>query len=168
MSHRPLLVLAIVLAACTSLPAQAQWKWRDKSGVVQYSDRPPPRDVAAKDILERPAAPVETRVAARPSTPASAPPAAPGASTPAGVDPELQARRRKVEEDAKAKARADQDKAAAVRAEDCQRARAHMRTLTDGGRLARTDAKGERVILDDQARAEEVARAREVISRVCE
>lgn len=168
MSHRPLFALAVLLAACASLPAQAQWKWRDKSGVVQYSDRPPPRDVAAKDILERPTAPVQARAAAGPGTPASAPAAAAGASVPAGVDPELQARRRKVEEEAKAKARADQAKAEAVRAEDCQRARAHMRTLTDGGRLARTDDKGERVILDDEARAQEVARAREVISRVCE
>jgi len=44
---------ALVLCA---LPAQAQWKWRDAAGHVQYSDLPPPSGTPEKDILGRPAA----------------------------------------------------------------------------------------------------------------
>ena len=36
------------------LPAEAQWKWRDKGGHVQYSDLPPPAGTPDQDILARP------------------------------------------------------------------------------------------------------------------
>ena len=37
--------------ACIALPAEAQWKWRDKGGHVQYSDLPPPAGTPDQDIL---------------------------------------------------------------------------------------------------------------------
>ena len=46
--------LALVCALGLCSAAQAQWKWRDKDGRVTASDLPPPRDVADKDILQRP------------------------------------------------------------------------------------------------------------------
>ena len=53
----PRLTLLLVLALLGSLlsgNAFAQWKWRDKAGVVQYSDLPPPNGTADKDVLQRP------------------------------------------------------------------------------------------------------------------
>ena len=56
---------------------------------------------------------------------------------------------------------------AAAKAENCTRARGHMRSLEDGLRLVRTNAKGEREVLGDNGRAEEIARTREVIANDC-
>ena len=48
----PLLGLAALL--CLAPAAQAQWKWLAPSGVVQYSDQPPPPGTPARSILARP------------------------------------------------------------------------------------------------------------------
>ena len=173
--HRPaVLVLAVVAALAATATAHAQWKWRDRSGIVQYSDRPPPSDTPAKDVLERPAAtPAERapqaaaeapQAAASAATPASAPAAAPAPTT---VDPQLATRRKQAEEEAGAKRRAEDEKLAGQRADNCQRARAQLRSLEDGMRLVRTNSKGEREVLDDKGRAEETARARSVIASEC-
>jgi hypothetical protein len=171
MTPQRLLLVAIVASLAASLPAQAQaqWKWRDRSGTIQYSDRPPPPDVAQNDIIERPAS-VERRAAAAAAaaSAASAPASATArASVPSGVDPELEARRRKAEQEDAVKRHAEDAKIAAQRADNCQRARGQLRALEDGLRLVRTNEKGEREVLDDQGRAEETARARAVIASDC-
>jgi hypothetical protein len=166
MTPQRVLLVAIVASLAASLPAQAQWKWRDRSGIIQYSDRPPPPDVAQKDIIERPARVTEPRAAA--ASAASAPAAVTAsASAPSGVDPELEARRRKAEQEDTAKRRAEEAKLAAQRADNCQRAQGQLRALEDGVRLVRTNEKGEREVLDDKGRAEETARARAVIAADC-
>ncbi|MGZ5241119.1 MAG: DUF4124 domain-containing protein, partial [Caldimonas sp.] len=62
-------VAAVLLLA--ALPAEAQWKWRDKGGRVQYSDLPPPVGTPDQDILARPTV-QQRRAAAAASAPASA------------------------------------------------------------------------------------------------
>jgi hypothetical protein len=86
-----------------------------------------------------------------------------GARGQAGVD----ARKRKAEEEQKAKERALEAENAAKRADNCARAKAHLRALEDGLRLARVNEKGEREILDDKGRAAETQRARAVIASDC-
>jgi hypothetical protein len=173
--HRPVvLVLAVVAALATTATAHAQWKWRDRSGIVQYSDKPPPSDIPAKDVLERPAAmPAERTAKAAADAPQAAASAAAAASAPAAapapttVDPQLAARRKQAEEETAAKRRAEDEKLAGQRADNCQRARAQLRSLEDGMRLVRTNSQGEREVLDDKGRAEETARARSVIASEC-
>ena len=145
--------------------AFAQWKWRDGKGHVQYSDIPPPGTVAEQDILQRPAG--AARRAPMQSTPAEATPAAAGASGPKLVDPELEAKRRKAEQDEAAKRKAEEEKIAAARAENCTRAKGQLKGLEDGIRMARTNANGEREILDDKARADETRRTRDIIASDC-
>ena len=165
MQHRwTAALLAFVIGATLALPAAAQWKWRDSSGRVQYSDTPPPPNVPDKDILLRPSA----------STPARsgiAPAAAAPASGASGVankgEPELEAKRKLAEQDAADKKKADEAKNAAVRAENCARAKEQMRTLDTGMRIARTNEKGEREYLDDKARAQEVQRTRDALASEC-
>jgi hypothetical protein len=156
---RALLLASALLLAM--LPAQAQWKWRDKGGQITASDLPPPREVPEKDILQRPDPALR-----RP--PAAAASAASGLlpGKPAG-DKELDARRRAGEQEQQAKARADEEKLAAQRAENCRRARSHVSALESGQRIARTNEKGEREILDDKGRADEMRRAHEVIASDC-
>lgn len=150
-------------------PAFAQWKWKDPNGRVQYSDLPPPAGVADKDILVRPAS-AQRRIVAPPvaADGASAPiVAAAPVATKQPLDAELDAKRKKTEQDEAAKRKADEEKAAAARAENCTRARSQMRALDDGLRIARMNANGEREILDDAQRAEEARRVRGIISSDC-
>lgn len=154
-----LLFTALGLAA---VPAQAQWKWKDANGQVHVSDLPPPRDVPDKDVLKRPD-PGQRR-----SGPAAAPAAsAASAATRLPVDPELEARRQRAEQEQKAKSKAEDEKQAAQRAENCRRARQHLAALESGQRIARLNDKGEREILDDKARADEMQQAQQVIASEC-
>ena len=162
MPRLSIVVLSAVLGVCLALPAAAQWKWRGKDGRIQYSDLPPPAGTADQDILQRPNP--SRRFA--PPAPASAP--ASGAATAAAkVEPELEAKRRKAEQEQAEKDKANQAQMDAVKAENCAKAKSYLRTLDDGIRITRTDAKGEREVLDDKGRAEETKRTREVIARDC-
>ena len=168
----PRLTLLLVLALLGSLlggNAAAQWKWRDKAGVVQYSDLPPPTGTADKDVMQRPSTSQQRKAAAAAAAAAAASSGASAAlpAAPKGVEPELEAKRRKAEQEQAAKTKADDDKAAATRVDNCTRAKAYARTLDEGMRISRTNAKGEREILDDRGRAEEVKRAKSVIASDC-
>jgi Domain of unknown function (DUF4124) len=159
-----LLAAMLGMALCT--PASAQWKWKDKGGQVQYSDLPPPAGVAESDILQRPnmaqrRAPVVT---AAPASAASGAASAPVLKT---QDGELEAKRRKAEADEQAKKKAEESKVAAIKAENCNRARTQLRALDDGMRIARLNKDGEREILDDAQRAAETKRARDVVASEC-
>lgn len=163
--------LSVLAALCLySLPASAtpQWKWRDASGSIQYSDRPPPAGTPEQAILARPAVPTSRPVVKAAEVAPAAAPVAPAASAAATkADSELEARRRKAEEEKKAQVKAEEEKQAKVRAENCQRATAYMKSLQDGIRIARTNAAGEREILDDAGRAEEMRRTQEVMAGNC-
>ncbi len=158
-----LAILAGLAALSLASEAQAQWKWRDGRGQVHISDIPPPRDIPEKDVMQRPEVAVRKPVAA--AAPASAASAAVAGKP--SVDPELEEKRRRAEQDQAAKAKAEEQKIAAVRKENCQRARDQVATLDSGQRIARIKADGEREILDDEQRAKEARRAREAIASDC-
>jgi len=165
LSLRPALwIVMAALGATLTLPASAQWKWRDKGGQIQYSDRPPPAGTADAEILQRP------DVTAKKAT-AAAPPAS-GASAPllvpkTGADPELEAKKKKAEQEEAAKKKAEDDRIALAKTDNCSRARGQLRALTDGQRMYRMNDKGEREVMDDNARATEEKRTREVIASDC-
>lgn len=167
---------AALFAFGLSQPAAAQWKWKDKTGRVQYSDLPPPPNVGDADILQRPSGasarkppPFAANSAQAAAAAMAASAAASGAEGGAakGTDPELEAKRKKAAEEEGAKRRAEEEKLKAAKAENCQRAKANLRALDDGIRMARVNEKGEREILDDKARAEEAKRTRDVIASDC-
>jgi hypothetical protein len=161
-------LLAAMLLVAAALPAQAQWQWRDKNGQITVSDLPPPRDVPEKDILKRPgpSGAAASKAPAAPVTAASAPAAPANPARPAG-DKELEARKRAAEQEQQARARADEERLAQQRAENCNRARAHLASLDSGARIARANAKGELEVLDDKGRADERRRAGEVVASDC-
>ena len=159
---------ALVFVGCSvllaALPAAAQWKWKDARGQTVVSDVPPPRDIPDRDVLQKPDL-VVRKGAAQPAPAASAPPVE--AVAKAKVDPELEARKKKAEQEQTDKAKAEEEKVAQQRAENCKRARSHMASLDSGIRLSRTNEKGEREILDDKQRADEMNRTRQIISSDC-
>lgn len=165
-----MLFAALCLLGMLSLPmaAHAQWKWRDKEGRVTVSDRPPPRDVADKDILGRPAADQRRALAGAPASAPAASAPFPAASAPrTALEREVEARKRTADAEQAAKAKSEEDRNAGQRAENCRRARGQQAALETGQRMARVNEKGEREVLDDRGRAEELRQAREVIAADC-
>ena len=164
-------LLALTVCACATLagtPALAQWKWIDMSGSKVFSDRPPPGDIPEKNILKQPYG------ATRQAQPAEAAPtdAEPKAvdtrpKTPAGVDKELEEKKAQAEKAEAAKQKAEEAKISKARADNCQRARQGKAALDSGMRMARMNDKGERIILDDAARAAESKRMDAVIASDC-
>ena len=177
MSRLAAVALAALAGLTLSLPSSAiEWKWRDASGRIVYSDRPPPASIPDKAILSSPRGlSSKQAVPPSPSGPSLVPgpvalvglPASVAASGPRTIEPELEAKRRKEAEAKAAEKKAEEAKVAATKAENCSRARSQMKTLDEGGRIARTNAKGEREYLDDKGRADEQKRMRDIMAIDC-
>ncbi len=167
--------LCLVAFACAwSAGAMAQWQWINKDGRKVFSDRPPPLEIPEKDILRQPnqritpVAPVAADTQSAPSSPTPKPAAASSAK---GTDKVLEERKAKAEAEAEAakaaKDKADQQKLAADRAENCTRAKQAKASLDSGQLMKHTNAKGEQVFMDDASRAVERKRAQSVIDSAC-
>ncbi|MCY7317043.1 MAG: DUF4124 domain-containing protein, partial [Rubrivivax sp.] len=92
-------------------------------------------------------------------------PTAPRAPT--ALEREVHARKKAADEEKTTRSRAEEERNANLRAENCRGARSQLSALESGQRIARTNDKGEREVLDDKGRADEMRRAREVISSEC-
>ncbi len=162
--------LRIVLAAAAlaaPLAVSAQWQWIDNTGRKVFSDRPPPADIPAKNILKQPGGRPAPQVVAV-EAPASAPakPAAPAPKL-SGKDKDLEDKKKQAEAAEAEKKKAEEQKVAEAKAENCQRAKQAKATLESGVRLATADAKGERRFLDEKEKAADAKRADEIIARDC-
>jgi hypothetical protein len=154
---------ALIALLFVSLPALAQvYTWKDDKGRTIVSDKPQPGSKAKGG--DRPA----SSGAEEAPAPAAAPPQAAKASADgankAGVDPEIE--KRKKDQEARVKAEAEQ-KANALKAQkeaDCKANRANLAVLESGQRLVQRDASGERVFMDDSARASEITRVRGLLA----
>ena len=89
------------------------------------------------------------------------------APKPTGVDKELEEKTKKAEAEQKNKQAEEQAKVAKAKADNCALARQSKATVDSGIRLARVNAKGEREIMDDAARAAEQKRIQDVINSDC-
>ncbi len=159
---RSILLAVATTLACTA--AVAQWQWVDSSGRKVFSDTPPPPGIPDKDILKR-ASPAAVRPAAQaPAAPSAPAPTAPQIS---GRDEQLEARKKQAEAQEQALKKAEADKLAKARQDNCERAKRSKAALDSGVRMATTNAKGEREIMDDAARAAEAKRVNEIIQSSC-
>ena len=145
------------LGLAAAMAASAQYQWIDRDGRRVFSDTPPPLDLPEKNLLSRPraAASAPQRTAVAPAAPASA--AAATASAPQPTARPADAARLK----------AEQDQAAAIRADNCKRASSAKATLDSGQRLARVNERGEREIIDDSERDAEQRRLQQIIASEC-
>jgi hypothetical protein len=171
MHFKPALkTVALALAATSfALSAVAQWQWIDKDGRKVFSDRSPPAEINEKDILKRPGGRAPVAVAAVSESAPAAPAAAAKASAPklTGKDAQLEAKKKQAEEEEAAKKKAEEEKVAAAKADNCNQAKRYLTTLDSGIRIANTNAKGEREVMDDGKRAEEKKRAQGVADTSC-
>ena len=157
--------------------ASAQWQWIDKDGRKVFSDRAPPPDVPEKNILKQPGSAVHGMNAlanAAPVRAASAPGQAGGESAPemdtlklSDVDKELANKKKQAEALVTARAKADEERVAKAKTDNCERARTSKTLMESGVRVSQTNAQGERVVLDDAGRSAEIRRAQVVIDASC-
>ena len=157
------------LAICLPALCFAQWQWVDKDGHKVFSDQPPPTEVPAKNILRRPMGKGSVAVTEPAPAASSASQAKPAAAAPklSGKDKELEDKKKLAEAAAADKKKSEEEDAAKVRAENCQRAKLSKATLDSGVRIAQTNAKGEREVMDDAARATENKRLEKIIGTEC-
>lgn len=158
----------LALACLVPLVASAQWQWIDKSGRKVFSDQAPPPEIAADKILKRPG-PRGRSVDAQPApeTAAAAAAAAPALPKITGKDKVLDEKKKQMDAAEAEKKKAQEEKVAAMRAENCTRARSAKATYDTGVRISRVNDKGEREILDDKQRAAEMKHLDGVIARDC-
>ncbi|MDR7305184.1 DUF4124 domain-containing protein [Rhodoferax saidenbachensis] len=172
---KPFHALLAVVLAFSAAGAWAQWQWLDKDGRKVFSDRAPGADIPDKNILKRPAgqrvapaAPVanaEDPVA--PAATAAAPALPASAAKGVGVDKELEAKKKQAADAEAAKKKAEEDRITKAKIENCARAKQAKTTFDSGVRVSRTNAAGEREVMDDAARAAEAKRIQGVIDADC-
>ena len=134
-------LLGLAALLCLAPAAQAQWKWVSHSGVVQYSDQPPPPGTPLRDILARPT----------PSSVAQPTPPASGASAAAAVRAGIAKAHAQQEEQRKAQEQARQLQAqvqAQQRAQVCEQARQQLQALDSGRRVRQPGPGGQLDYLD--------------------
>jgi len=168
-SWRTPIAAGFLLLACSL--ASAQWVWME-GGRKVFSDTAPPASVPDSSIVKRPGAggaPMPAAIA--PAAPASGEggaqaPAAGAPQLPAG-DKELEARKKQAEQAEDAKKKAEEQRIAKARTESCARAKQARATLDSGVRLATTNSKGEREVMDDKARTAEARRLDDIVRGDC-
>lgn len=176
----PKSLLLLIAAWTLSLSAAAQWQWIDKDGRKVFSDRPPSADIKEKDILKQPGGkgraavvvvPAEASEAAAAvgAAPAKAAASAAKANAPklSGKDSALEEKKKKLEQEEAAKKKAEEEKVATARADNCERAKKAQSSFQSGVRVSTVNAKGEREIMDDNARAAESKRLQTIIDSDC-
>jgi hypothetical protein len=153
------------------MAAAETYKWRDAEGKVHYSDQPPPASVkeattvTPKKRSSHSAPAPQGDASPSDAKPAAAKPAADKPKTTQELDQEFKQRQVKAaEKAAEEKKKADE---AAEKKQNCERARADVARLQDGGRLTRYNSKGEMEYMDDQQIAQELVRARKVADSWC-
>ena len=154
MKNALIFALAIVsTAAAVSAHAQS-YQWRDSSGRLVISDRPPPAGV--RD--------------ARPLNPA--PPAASSATESTAprttAEQNMEFRKRQQEARETADKQVKDAAAAAQKREVCERARNQLATLESGNqRLVVPDGKGGETFVEGAVKDSEMERARNIIAESC-
>ena len=163
-------LLRVISCAAALLPALAcaQWQWIDRDGHKVFSDRSPPVDIPAKNILKQPggkpapvpaeaeapadaAADAAAKAAAQPKTAANLPKIS-------GKDKALEDKKKQAEDEAAAKKKAEEEKLAQGKAENCERTRRALLSVTSGARLRVPNAKGEMEFMSDEQRGAETMR----------
>ncbi|HVY07220.1 MAG TPA: DUF4124 domain-containing protein [Burkholderiales bacterium] len=156
---------AVVAAGClyAALAGAQMYKWTDADGKVHYSDQPPPANAKAETTIK------PRKGAAQPAAAGTDAKEAPAAAnkTPTYQEQEAAFKKRQVE--AAEKEAADKKKAdeAAEKKQNCKQAKEQVANLQNGGRITKTNTKGEREYLGDAEIALELDKAKKSVSTWC-
>ena len=159
---------SLALALVTTTANAEIYKWKDKNGVVRYSDIPPPSNVPhqslGKKTSKEPAPAPEAPTAA--PAPDAAPVAVPQQKTPeepSMVDADKQQKEEEAARQKAAAAEAEQKQ----KQELCANAKAKLQSYQQGGRIYKMNEKGEREFMDDAALAQGIEDAQAEVDKNC-
>ena len=139
-----MLIIAMALAVAPLASAEL-YKYVDKNGKTVYTDQPPV-DADAKRI--------------------SAPPAA-AAPAKSYVERDKETEKGREKSRDQAKKAAETDKAEQAKKQRCEQARGNLQIYTDGGRIMKTNEKGERDYMSDEEIAAERAKTQKLVDEAC-
>jgi hypothetical protein len=192
LASRAMSVFIATFAILFSMSAVAQYVWLDASGRKVYSDQPPPANIPAKRVLKDPGkSPMSSYVAptsgsddsaaktdadmdpndpkaqAKAAAKEAAGKASDAVKKSAAKDKDLEAAKKKIDDEAAAKKKEEDAKREVAKAENCDRAKRAKIGLASGNRIAQINAKGEREVMDDAAKAVETKRIEGIIAADC-
>lgn len=159
MNLRFLLLCALALPVLASAETGEVYKWRDSNGVVRYSDTPPPSNVKHevygkknKPVNAEPLATVEGDATVqmnkqKAATEQTLADKAKGDKVPLTKEQEAAKRAKEAEELKKIEAQKKAEEE--IKAENCKVAKSNLATFKNGGRITRTNEKGEREFYSD-------------------
>ena len=146
--HAGRLLFLGVLALSSHAQAEL-YKWTDSQGKVNYSDQPPP--VNAQTI--------------KGSSPEQAETATQATQT---LDAQDQAYQKRLKDANETRAKAEKEaEQARVKRENCDKARNNLNALQNTPRVYTTNSAGQRVYMDDAARASALANSQKAVSEFC-
>jgi uncharacterized membrane protein YqiK len=155
--------LSLVLAFAPAASQAEIYKWKDKNGVVRYSDIPPPSNVPHESLGKKAKVPAQGDTSSAPTAEAAP---APQQITPEEVTPDTD-KQLKEEEAARQRAAAAEAELQ-QKQEQCTKARARMQSYEQGGRVYKINEKGEREFLDDRALAQAMEEAQADVNKYCQ
>lgn len=143
--------LSVLLMLFTVSAHAELHKWVDSAGNVHYSDTEPPADAKVEQIHIPAAAPAPDKSAGKSVFEREA-------------DLEkLLKNKQKAEQEA-----AQKEKEAAAKQKNCESARNNLQVLENTPRIATYDANGNRTLMNDAARQQEIEETRKKISELCD
>jgi phage pi2 protein 07 len=137
--------------------AEGVYKWVEKDGTVHYSDMPPSKANATKLRTAATAAPPPADAKEKEARPSST----------NYVDQDVEFRKRRAAADEAAKKQQEKQQQADQQRQACADSRGRLVTLQQGGRVYRSNEKGERVYFNDKAFAEEIAKEKKFQDQHC-
>jgi hypothetical protein len=164
-----LYVFGIGLALCAAAADAQQYKWKDSRGRTVYGDVPPAgvQAVPLRSVPTPPAATPTNPAGTETNAKAGAKPGAKDGKPLTPAEQEMEFRRRVKEAQENAAKKAKEDEAERDKKQNCELAREQERTLINQPRIARTNEKGERYYMDDDQRAQALAKTRQSVADWC-
>lgn len=184
------MILRIVLLCAIALPGLASaevYKWKDSDGKMRYSDVPPPSNIKQEPLYGKkipkptgraPLTSVDGDINAniskiKPTTSkdgVATDNADAGKNKAEKVPPSKEEAAAKRAADAEQQKKADEAKQAELKLkqENCKAARSNLATYTNGGRIAKTNEKGEREYLGDVEISQGKSDAQKDVDKYCD
>lgn len=174
MKVRQLIGLMCSIALVFPLLANAQiYKWKDKDGSIRYSDTPPPSNIKPQSIGGKK---VADPTGKQPLSPVTDSAKAPASAKEAKDSKEAVGKESKEDEAAKLrqknaeiekKNKVEKESQAKLKAENCKAAKANHESFAQGGRVYKTNEKGEREYMSDKDLKEGAEKTQAEINEYC-
>lgn len=121
-------------------------KWVDAEGNVHYSDVPPAPDVKTQTLT---------------------PPPSTGPAPKSYIEREAEFKKVQKAREEAAKKEEQEQKDAAEQQKNCDKSKSSLRTLQSSARISSLNDKGEKIIMDDATRQQQIEEARKLVEQWC-